>query len=69
MSEKQTELKQIASHILAGMLANSHIYAMVSDEEGQGQQEQILIDAAIGMAEQLIEKAEKRVAQFTESRG
>lgn len=57
---KHTELKQIASQILSGMLANPHIYATVSDEEGRGQQEQILILTAIEMAEKLIDKVENR---------
>ncbi|MCY6489017.1 hypothetical protein [Leptolyngbya sp. GGD] len=58
--KNHTELKQIASQILSGMLANPHIYATISDEEGRGQQEQILILTAIEMAEKLIEKVEDR---------
>lgn len=58
--KNHTELKQIASQILSGMLANPHIYATISEEEGRGQQEQILILTAIEMAEQLIEKVEER---------
>lgn len=58
--KNHTELKRIASQILSGMLANPHIYATVSDEEGRGQQEQILILTAIEMAEKLIEKVEDR---------
>jgi hypothetical protein len=41
------------------MLANPHVYPMVSDELGRGQQEQDLIIAAIEMAESLITEVEK----------
>lgn len=54
------DVKQIATQILAGMLANPHIYASVSDEGGRGQQEQNLIVMAIEMAEILITKVESR---------
>jgi hypothetical protein len=40
------------------MLANPHIYANVSDEGSNGQQEQVLITIAIDMAQSLIEKIE-----------
>ena len=58
MTDHSRDIKQIASTLLAGMLSNPHIYAMVSDEEGRGQQEQILVSTAITMAEQLVEKVE-----------
>jgi hypothetical protein len=59
MDTQNSELKQIATQILAGMLANPHIYASVSDEKGRGQQEQDLIVVAIEMAQSLIERVEK----------
>lgn len=59
MDDKTSEVKQLATQLLAGMLANPHIYASVSDEKGRGQQEQDLIVVAIEMAESLIEKVEK----------
>ncbi len=59
METQTSEVKKIASQLLAGMLANPHIYPMVSDEFGRGQKEQDLIIAAISMAENLIKKAEK----------
>lgn len=59
METQTSEVKKIASQLLAGMLANPHIYSMVSDELGRGQKEQDLIIAAISMAENLIKKAEK----------
>jgi hypothetical protein len=59
MELQTTEVKQIATQILSGMLANPHVYPMVSDELGRGQQEQDLIIAAIEMAESLITKVEK----------
>lgn len=58
MTTQETELKTIASHLLAGMLANPHIYTMVSEEEARGQQEQILLSNAIMMAEKLISRVE-----------
>ncbi len=60
MDAKTTEIKQIATQLLAGMLANPHIYAQVSEDLAQGVQEQDLIVLAIEMAEQLIDKVEKR---------
>ncbi|MEL6137315.1 MAG: hypothetical protein AAFR42_07895 [Cyanobacteria bacterium J06628_6] len=58
MTIHKKEITDIASQLLAGMLANPHIYAMVSDDEGRGQQEQILIANAITMAEKLVDKVE-----------
>jgi hypothetical protein len=59
MENHTSEIKQIAAQLLAGMLANPHIYANLSDEGSQGQQEQALLLVAIEMAENLIAKAEK----------
>ncbi|MGF1485861.1 MAG: hypothetical protein ACFBSE_01985 [Prochloraceae cyanobacterium] len=59
-NEKVSEVKQIAAQILAGMLANPHIYPNVSDEGASGQQEQKLKIIAIEMAMQLIADAEKK---------
>ncbi|MGF1481775.1 MAG: hypothetical protein ACFB4I_20220 [Cyanophyceae cyanobacterium] len=53
------EVTQIATQLLAGMLANPHIYASISDEMGRGRQEQELITIAIEMAQSLIEKSPK----------
>ena len=58
---KTSEIKQVATHLLSGMLANPHIYSMLSDELGQGQQEKDLIVAAISMAESLITKVESQI--------
>ena len=60
MEIQTSEVKQIASQLLSGMLANPHIYPMVSDELGRGQKEQDLIIAAITMAESLIQKVEQK---------
>ncbi len=60
MDAKTSEIKQIATQLLTGMLANPHIYPKVSDDMSEGTQEQDLILLAIGMAEKLIEKAENR---------
>ncbi|MDM9381409.1 hypothetical protein QUB80_11915 [Chlorogloeopsis sp. ULAP01] len=60
MDAKTTEIKQIAAQLLAGMLANPHIYSQTSDDMGKGVQEQDLIVLAIEIAEQLIEKVENR---------
>lgn len=59
-NEKASEIKQIAAQILAGMLANPHIYASISDEGASGQQEQKLKIIALEMATQLIGGAEKK---------
>lgn len=59
MVDQTKEIKEIASRLLAGMLANPHLYTIVSDEEARGQQEQILLSNAIAIAERLIEKVEQ----------
>jgi hypothetical protein len=60
MDLKQKEVKQIATQLLSGMLANPHLYPTLSDQLGKGPQEQDLIIAAIAMAESLMEKVEKK---------
>jgi hypothetical protein len=60
MEAQTNEIKQIAAQLLAGMLANPHIYARVSDEGSNGQQEQALMLVAIEMAESLIKKIENK---------
>ncbi len=60
MELPKTEIKQIAAQILSGMVANPHVYPMVSDELGKGPQEQDLIIAAIEMAESLITRVENK---------
>ncbi|MDJ0532853.1 MAG: hypothetical protein QNJ70_10210 [Xenococcaceae cyanobacterium MO_207.B15] len=59
MELQKTEVKQLATELLSGMLANPHVYPMVSDQLGRGQLEQDLIITAIEMAESLITKVEK----------
>lgn len=54
------EVKRLAAQILSGLLANPHIYASVSDEGANGQQEQLLTRMAIEMAEALITTVEKQ---------
>ena len=56
MTDREKEIKEVATQLLAGMLANPHLYTMISDEESRGQQEQILLSTAIMMAENLTEK-------------
>ena len=60
MNNKATEVKQISAQLLAGMLANPHIYASLSEEGSKGQQEQTLMNIVIEMAENLIEKVDKK---------
>ncbi|GAB4330614.1 MAG: hypothetical protein OHK0047_18030 [Leptolyngbyaceae cyanobacterium] len=60
MDSTQSDLQQLAAQLLAGLLANPHVYPSVSDERSKGQQEQELILMAIEMAEQLIQKVENR---------
>lgn len=59
MEIDRTELKQIAAQLLAGMLANPHIYPMYSDEMARGQKEQDLLVLALEMAEKLIQRSEQ----------
>lgn len=60
MEIQTSEIKQIATHLLAGMLANPHVYPTISDELARGQKEQDLIIASIAMAESLITRIEKK---------
>ncbi len=60
MELSNTEVKQLATEILSGMLANPHVYPMVSDDLGRGPREQDLIIASIEMAESLISHVERR---------
>ncbi|MDJ0694229.1 MAG: hypothetical protein QNJ49_13435 [Mastigocoleus sp. MO_167.B18] len=61
MDAKTIEVKQIATQLLAGMIANPHIYPTFSDEMARGQKEQDLILLAIGMAQSLIENTEEKI--------
>lgn len=56
MTASTDEIKRIAPQLLAGLLANPHVYPTPSDEGANGQQEQTLIFMAIEMAECLVEK-------------
>ena len=58
MAATTDEIKHIAPQLLAGMLANPHVYPTLSDEGVNGQKEQTLILMAIEMAERLTEKIE-----------
>lgn len=58
MDPQTNEVKQIASTLLAAMLANPHIYSQVSDEGVSGQLEQKLIIVAVEMATSLIQRIE-----------
>ncbi|WP_315787749.1 hypothetical protein [Fischerella sp. JS2] len=60
MESQANEVKQIATQLLAAMLANPHIYATISDEGAKGQQEQELMIIAIEMAENLINKVDNK---------
>lgn len=60
MELSKAEVKQFATQILSGMLANPHVYSMVSDDLAKGPREQDLIIAAIEMAESLISKVDKK---------
>ncbi len=63
MELSNTEVKKLATEILSGMLANPHVYPMVSDDLGRGPREQDLIIASIEMAESLISHVESRNKQ------
>ncbi|EAZ91864.1 hypothetical protein [Crocosphaera chwakensis] len=53
-------LSSLAAQVLSGMIANPHIYSMVSDEGASGEQEKILRHTALEIAEALIIDAENR---------
>ncbi len=63
MKSQADETKQIAAQLLAGMLANPHLYQVYLSESGKlnRQQKQELIQTAIAMAEELIENTTSRV--------
>ena len=60
MHSQTEEIKQIAAQLLAGMLANPHIYLTESGQLSTEQQEE-LIEKAIAMAETLIARAETQI--------
>ncbi len=60
MHSQADEVKQIASQLLAGMLANPNVYLTESDQLSKEQQEE-LIKKAIAMAETLIARAETQI--------
>lgn len=57
---RSSEVKQLASQVLAGLLANPHIYPNWSDAGVQGQREQTMIVLAIEIAEDLIDKVDSK---------
>ena len=60
MHSQADEVKQIASQLLAGMLANPNIYPSASVQLNREQEEE-LIEKAIAMAETLIARAETQI--------
>ena len=58
MESRDKDIERISAQLLAGMLANPHIYPAIADDEGMGQQENILISKAVTMAEKLIARLE-----------
>jgi len=58
MATQADEVKQIAAELLAGMLANPHIYPQLSDDGAKGGLEQKLMLVATEMAENLIQHVE-----------
>ena len=50
MESRDKDIERISAQLLAGMLANPHIYPAIADDEGMGQQENILISKAVTMA-------------------
>ena len=57
------DVKQIAAQLLSGMLANPHIYASISDDGSQGQQERELMTIAIDLAQSLIATVDQKTAR------
>lgn len=60
MELQASEVKVIAARLLAGLLANPHIYSQISDDAAKGQQEQFLTVLSIEMAESLIRKVQEK---------
>lgn len=60
MDSSTQDLKNTAARLLAGMLANPHIYPQLSDEGASGSLEQKLTLVATEMAENLIQHIESR---------
>ena len=62
MKSQANEVKQISAQLLAGMLANSHLYQVDSAESGKlSRKQEELIETAIAMSETLIAKAETQI--------
>ena len=59
-SRNSEVVSSLAAQILSGMIANPHIYSMVSDEGASGEQERILRHTALEIAEALITDVENR---------
>jgi hypothetical protein len=59
MDDKQ-QLLSVATQLLTGMLANPHIYSVVSDGGASGEQEIILRHIALDMAQTLINEVNNR---------
>jgi hypothetical protein len=60
MDAYTNELRQTATQLLTGLLANPHIYLNRSDEGSQGQLEQELMIVAVEMAVSLLETVNQR---------
>lgn len=56
MKIREKEIIEVATKLLAGMVSNPHLYTVVSDEEGRGHQEQLLVLNAVRMAEALVDR-------------
>lgn len=63
MAIQADEVKQIAAELLAGMLANPHVYPQLSDDGAKGGLEQKLLLVATEMAENLIQHVEMSQAK------
>lgn len=58
MTVREKEIIAIATQLLSGMVANPHIYTVVSDEKDGGHQEQLLIMNAVRMAEAIVNRVQ-----------
>jgi hypothetical protein len=56
---RKETLQQIAAQLLAGMLANPHLYTSISDDMGRGPQERDLVVTAVQLAEALIARIDE----------
>lgn len=59
VGDRKQTIQHIAAQLLAGMLANPHLYTSISDDMGRGPQERDLVITAVQLAETLIARVDQ----------